>query len=285
MRSRRLHASLLVPPLWLLLLLPGVSCWDGWQTMRPIGHVRSCFSEKFGTPRQGSLVPDAAAMLTIELEDMEVHQALEGLDAYSHVWLVWMAHLNGHDATNSKVRAPKLRGGRAGVFATRSPYRPNPIGLSLVRLLGVDGDTLQLSGVDLVDGTPVVDVKPYIPSYDTPAVELPEDVRTASWVDPPPLPVRLAPEVEAALEGAIGRSSSMLQDADQLRRALVQTLAADPRPLYRWRRERGAGGAEYDIAFDGLCARCAFELGSTGVESVTVLQLTAAGDGGGGVRA
>ena len=91
-------------------------------------------------------------------------EPLEGLGAYSHVWLIWAAHLNAHEARQAKVRAPKLRGGKAGLFATRSPFRPNPFGLSLVRLRDVVGDTLHLSGVDLVDGTPVLDIKPYIPS-------------------------------------------------------------------------------------------------------------------------
>lgn len=231
------------------------------------------------------MVPDAVASLKIALEDGmgDPCYALEGLDEYSHVWLVWMAHLNGHDAQKAKVVAPKLRGGKAGLFATRSPFRPNPMGLSLVRLVSIEGDTLHLSGVDLVDGTPVVDVKPYIPSYDAPA---PDDgpVRTAEWIDPPPLPVRLAPEAEAALEAAAGRSVSLLRDASSLRRALVQTLAADPRPLYRWRRERGTSGAEYDVSIDGLCARCVFELGEDGSEWVTVLRLTMGAGGGGSLR-
>ena len=80
------------------------------------------------------------------------------------MWLIWAAHLNGRNAANAKVRAPRLRGGRCGLFATRSPFRPNPLGMSLVQLRAIDGDTLCLSGVDLVSGTPVIDIKPYIPS-------------------------------------------------------------------------------------------------------------------------
>ena len=262
-----------------MLLQSAAACahlegWQGWRTLRPIGHIRSCWPEKFATPRQGAVVPDAVASLKIVLGDMgDACHALDGLDEYTHVWLVWMAHLNGHDANKAKVVAPKLRGGKAGLFATRSPYRPNPMGLSLVRLVGIEGDTLRLSGVDLVDGTPVVDIKPYIPSYDAPAAD-DGPAQTAEWIDPPPLPVLLAPEAEAALDAAARRSASLLCDAATLRRALVQTLAADPRPLYRWRRERGTGGAEYDVSIDGLSARCAFELGDDGAESVTVLRLT-----------
>ena len=129
---------------------------NGWKTVSPIGRIKSVYPEKFGTPRQGSVVPDGVASLRVQLGGtMDARHAVEGLSEYSHVWLVWAAHLNGHRATQSKVRAPKLRGGRAGVFATRSPFRPNPFGLSLVRLRDVSGDTLHFSGIDLVDGTPV----------------------------------------------------------------------------------------------------------------------------------
>ena len=151
--------------------------WTGWSALKPIGRIKSVFPMKFGTPRQGACVPDATATLQLTLDGMDARAALDGLDDYSHVWLLWAAHLNGHDAAQAKVQAPKLRGGKAGLFATRSPYRPNPIGLSLVRLEGIDGDSLRLAGVDLVDGTPVLDVKPYVPYCDA----FP-DAR-AGWVD------------------------------------------------------------------------------------------------------
>jgi len=221
------------------------------------------------------VVPDAVAQLRIDglPSGADARQALDGLSNYSHVWLLWAANLNGKDAVQSKVYAPKLRGGRAGLFATRSPYRPNPIGLSLVRLVGIDGDTLRLAGADLVDGTPVVDVKPYIPAYDAPPPSAgAAAVTTPSWIDPPPLSVRFTPQAEHDLCLVSGRSGSMLSDA-QLRRALTQTLAADPRPLYRWRRERGVGGAEYDVAIDGLRAHCSFELEQDGTEVVVVLRV------------
>lgn len=275
----------------MLAILTSSIAWGGWNVLKPIGYIDSCYASKFGTPRQGAVVPDAAASLCLsELENIDAKQALEGLEQYSHVWLLWAAHLNGHEATQSKVRAPKLRGGKAGLFSTRSPFRPNPIGLSLVRLEGVHGDRLALSGVDLVDGTPIIDVKPYLPQYDMPRPGSGE-VRTATWVDPEPIEtITFAPEAEEALEalrsGAINRgaaaSSSLTADAAQFRRALVQTLAADPRPLYRWRREQQGGGkaatgssGEYDITFDGLICRCRFgRKGDSGKESVLVLSLT-----------
>jgi tRNA-Thr(GGU) m(6)t(6)A37 methyltransferase TsaA len=246
--------------------------WTGWRSLQPIGEIRSIYSTKFGAPRQGAIVPDAVATLTLSLTDIDAHQALEGLNEYSHVWLLWAAHLNEHDAKQAKVRAPHLRGDRAGLFSTRSPFRPNPIGLSLVRLEAVQGNTLRLSGVDLVDGTPVLDIKPYLPYADTPSAG---DVRVAEWVDPPPLhEVTFALEAEAALKETSAMAGALTSDVEQLRRALVQTLAADPRPVYRWRREQKSGGAaDYDVHVDGVEWRCRFELASpdADAERVTVL--------------
>ena len=154
---------------------------DEFLNMRPIGRIESCWKEKFGTPRQGSLAPDSRATLRLDLPDrLHALHTTEGLAEFSHVWLIWAFSLNGHHAANSKVRVPRLRGGRAGIFATRSPFRPNPIGLSLVRLDAVDGRTLALSGVDLVHGTPIIDIKPYVPSYDSPRQST--EVRFASWL-------------------------------------------------------------------------------------------------------
>jgi len=257
-----------------VLLACNAAAWSGWSTLRPIGTIRSVYDTKFGAPRQGAIVPDAIALLTIDSPGVDAHQALDGLDAYSHIWLLWAAHLNQHDAVQAKVRAPKLRGGKAGLFSTRSPFRPNPIGLSLVKLDVVDGKTLRLSGVDLVDGTPVIDVKPYLPQYDAPQPGAP--VSTAEWVDPPPLEdVSFAPEAEAALHetsrlraarattaAASGRAATaLMSDAAQLRRAIVQTLAADPRPMYRWKREQSgvSESADYDVSVDGVAWRCRFE--------------------------
>jgi tRNA (adenine37-N6)-methyltransferase len=149
----------------LRLLASSSSSFDALANVKPIGVVQSCWQQKFGTPRQGCLAPDARATLRLELQDgLNAAHACEGLEEYSHVWLIWCFSLNGHEAGNSKVRVPRLRGGRAGLFATRTPFRPNPIGLSLARLERVDGPTLHLSGIDLVDGTPVIDVKPCVPA-------------------------------------------------------------------------------------------------------------------------
>jgi len=272
------------------------SSWSALNSPRPIGYVHSPWSAKFGCPRQGSLAPDARASLTLLLPDgLSAVHALEGLDEYSHVWLLWAFNQNSHSAANSKVRVPRLRGGRAGLFATRTPYRPNPIGLSLVRLVGVSGNTLQLSGVDLVDGTPVLDVKPYVsvalaheitmcplwpiplllccrqvPQYDAPA----DPVRVAPWVPAgaSSLEVVFSPAASSALDTLRG---TLLDDNASLRRTLVQSLESDPRPVYRWRRERGAGAAEYELQVDGITAQCRFERSSEGEERVLVVAVHA----------
>ncbi|XP_021308024.1 uncharacterized protein LOC8060284 isoform X2 [Sorghum bicolor] len=156
--------------------------------LAPIGTVQSCFSTRNGTPRQPLVVTLARA--TVALDPARVPAAaLEGLASYSHCWILYVFHLNTDldklwkDPARSKlkakvelmessdiswkVRVPRLKGGKMGVLATRSPHRPNPIGLSVAKVEAVDGHALLLSGVDLVDGTPVLDIKPYLPYSDS----------------------------------------------------------------------------------------------------------------------
>jgi len=130
-----------------------------------IGILESCFKEKFGTPRQPMLVPAATARLKIRKEFIP-EQSLKGLSEFSHVWLLSYFHLSTNKNFLSTVHPPRLLGKTVGVFASRSPHRPSPIGLSVAKLEKIEGDTLYLTGTDLVDGTPILDVKPYIPSYD-----------------------------------------------------------------------------------------------------------------------
>ena len=137
----------------------------GRKLIRAIGMLESCFKEKFGTPRQPQLVPSSRARLKIKKEFIP-EQSLKGLSEFSHVWLLSYFHLNTNKNFLSTVHPPRLNGKTVGAFASRSPHRPSPIGLSLARLLAVEGDTLLLSEIDLVDGTPILDVKPYIPAYD-----------------------------------------------------------------------------------------------------------------------
>ena len=201
------------------------------QPLRVIGHLRSCFREKFGTPRQPRLVPGAVASLTVARDLLPEH-SLAGLDRFSHVWLISYFHLNTNKKFLPKVRPPRLRGAAIGLFASRSPHRPSPIGLSLARLVKIDGPTLHLAGIDLVDGTPILDVKPYIPEWDV------AEGATAGWTkdaDFPRLTVAFAAAAAkdiAAAERRLGRGG--------LRALLSDILSQDPRnPRDRSQNEEG----------------------------------------------
>ena len=183
--------------------------------MKPaaIGTLRSCFREKFGTPRQPHLAPGAPASLTI-LPEFFPAEALIGLEGFSHVWLLSWLHLNTNKSFHAKVHPPRLKGKNIGVFASRSPHRPSPIGLSLVRLVKVEGNTLHLAGVDLIDGTPILDVKPYIPESDS----VPD--AAAGWTGSAPFP---------ALEVSFARQalSDIAAAEARLRLKGLQKLLAD----------------------------------------------------------
>ena len=139
--------------------------------IRPIAHVRSDFTTKFGIPRQAGIVPELESILVFEPEYRDV-EALRGIEGFSHLWLIWLFSENLREGFSPTVRPPRLGGNeRLGVFATRSPFRPNALGLSCVQLVGLEqmeglGTVLRLRGADLMDGTPVYDVKPYVPYAD-----------------------------------------------------------------------------------------------------------------------
>ncbi|XP_026988633.2 tRNA (adenine(37)-N6)-methyltransferase isoform X2 [Tachysurus fulvidraco] len=135
----------------------------------PIGFITSCFAQKNGTPRQPAVCSSSRARLKIQSSVFNnPEHALTGLQHYSHVWLIFLFHKNGHMNFKAKVKPPRLNGEKVGVYSTRSPHRPNAIGLTLAKLDTIAGDVLHLSGVDLISGTPVLDIKPYIPEYDSP---------------------------------------------------------------------------------------------------------------------
>ena len=140
--------------------------------MEPIAHIRTDFSTKFGVPRQAGLVP-ALRGRVVFAPDYRNPDALRGLEGFSHVWLIWEFSEAKREQWSPTVRPPRLGGNvRMGVFATRSPFRPNPIGLSCVKLEGIVSDpalgpVLEVSGADLMDGTPILDIKPYLPYCDS----------------------------------------------------------------------------------------------------------------------
>ncbi len=207
-----------------------------------IGHVKTCYGEKFGVPRQPGLVDEAWGELVFEPEFRNV-DAVRGLEGFSHVWLVFVFHqairTEGKD-WKPTVRPPRLGGNeRVGVFASRSPFRPNPIGLSCVRLDSIDlnhpdGPVLKLRGVDLVDGTPILDIKPYIPYSDS----LPG--ANGGFAQGPPQ------SLEVNWQDGIGGNLT-----DNTKSLIAATLAIDPRPAY----QHQENDREYGCLIDGYNVR------------------------------
>ena len=255
---------------------------DSFYTMEPIAHVRSPFSGKFGVPRQSGLVEELESTVVFQ-PPYRNRDALRGLDGFSHIWLIWVFHYalgerdggpkrsgspersggpiedgNPMDSGNRSmrdretpsarwsptVRPPRLGGNaRLGVFATRSPFRPNPIGLSCVRLDRIadspEGPVLYIRGADLADGTPVLDIKPYVPYADCHPDAL---GGFAADAPAPCLDVEIPPDLlERIPEGE--------------REALRGALALDPRPRYIQQPERvygfGFAGREVRFSVDG----------------------------------
>jgi len=198
--------------------------------MRVIARIHNDFPTKFGLPRQSGLVSELRSMIVFEPE-YRVPEALRGIEGYSHLWLIWQFHQAERDAWSPTVRPPRLGGNaRMGVFATRSPFRPNPIGLSSVKLEEVRqekglGTVLVVSGADLMDGTPIYDIKPYLPYADC----------------HPEATGGFAHEVkDYALEVVIPEEL-LAKVPENKREALRGVLAQDPRPGYQRDPERAYG--------------------------------------------
>lgn len=190
----------------------------------PIGVIRSCFCEKFGIPRQSGLVPAARATLEL-LPPYNQPAAVRGLEGFSHLWLVFVFHGIPAGRWQPTVRPPRLGGNRRlGVFATRSPFRPNPIGLSTVKLDHIavrQGQVvLHLAGVDLLDGTPVLDIKPYLPYSDR--------IAEAIGGFAPKAPEA---ELKVDFSPAASEFCAAWPEGD-LRELIYQILRQDPRPAY-----------------------------------------------------
>jgi tRNA-Thr(GGU) m(6)t(6)A37 methyltransferase TsaA len=198
---------------------------DDALLLRPIGVIRSPFTDRVSAPRQPYVAADAEG--TIELyAGHDFEDALADLERWSHVWVLYWFHLN--EGWRPKVLPPRSDEKR-GVFSTRSPHRPNPIGLSPMKLLRIEGRVLFVRGVDVVDGTPVLDLKPYVPFADIVA-----DASTG-WIGTDPDPayaVRwepLAQEQAEWLRAAHGV---------ELTASIEKQLALGPRPhAYRRIRE------------------------------------------------
>jgi tRNA-Thr(GGU) m(6)t(6)A37 methyltransferase TsaA len=197
--------------------------------MIPIATLRTCYPEKFGVPRQSGLVPEAWGVIEFAPAYRRI-EAVRGIEDSSHLWLITEFHLvdAGEAATSLTVRPPRLGGNeRLGVFATRSPFRPNRLGLSVVKLErveleGPEAPRLWVSGVDLVDGTPVLDIKPYVPYADAPAGAV------SRLAAEPPALVPVCWEVDVNL-------------TDTERAIIEQSIALQPQPAYQEAPERTYG--------------------------------------------
>ncbi|HEK1693457.1 TPA: tRNA (N6-threonylcarbamoyladenosine(37)-N6)-methyltransferase TrmO [Pseudomonas putida] len=193
------------------------------HTVSPVGIVRSCFKEKFAIPRQPQLAPAARGVLEL-LPPFDQGEAVAGLEQVSHVWLLFLFHQALEDKPRLKVRPPRLGGNKSmGVFATRATHRPNGIGQSVVRLESVEPGRLLLSGIDLLDGTPVLDIKPYVPYADS--------IAGASNLMASDAPAAIAVHWgDSALPQA---REHALRLGEPLVELIEQCLAQDPRPAYQ----------------------------------------------------
>lgn len=188
----------------------------------PIGVIETPFKERFGTPRQPSLVPSSWGVLRLR-RDLNLYGSLEGLEGFSHAWLVFVFHENQNKMVRAKIHPPRLEGEKIGLFATRTPHRPNPIGLSAVKIERVETDTIYFSGVDLVDGTPILDLKPYLPSSDC----LPQ--AAAGWTSSRAERKVTVNFSENALRDLAARVSDR---STRYRSAIQELLELDPRPVF-----------------------------------------------------
>lgn len=200
------------------------------MNIEPIAFIENDFNEKFGVPRQSGLV-SLPSKIVLEPRFRD-ENALRGLEDFTHIWLIWGFSEAKTDGFSPTVRPPRLGGNvRKGVFATRSPFRPNSLGLSVVKLAGIDGFSITVTGADLMNGTPIYDIKPYLPYADS----VPDASNGWSLAEHDG---RLAVEFPNELLENIPESK---------RRGLLETLAQDPRPQYQNAPER-----LYTMAFGGF---------------------------------
>jgi len=221
--------------------------------MKPIAHIRNDYTAKFGIPRQSGLVEEVISAIVFEPEYRNA-DAFRGLEGWSHLWLIWVFSEAIRDTWSPTVLPPRLGGKtRMGVFATRSPFRPNPIGLSSVKLVDFDlhtkeGPVLYVAGADLMDGTPILDVKPYLPYTDS---------------HPDAIGGFAEPVREYHLE-VVFPEEWLAQVPERLRTPVLGLLAQDPRPSYQNDPERvyGVAFGGYDFRFrvrDGVLTICEVE--------------------------
>ncbi len=220
--------------------------------IKPIARIHTDFSEKFGVPRQSGLAPSLMGQLVFEPEYRCV-QALKELDGFSHIWLIWEFSQSPESKFSPTVRPPRLGGNRrVGVFASRSPFRPNRLGLSCVKIEkieteGKNAPVITVSGVDMTDGTPIYDIKPYIPLAD--CITDASEGYTADTKN-----YKIAVNCD---------EKQLAEIPDEKRASLLEILANDPRPAYK-----NEYGKEYGVTFAGFNVRFRYENNSLSVTEI-----------------
>lgn len=240
-------------------LLP---CSLGAITISPIGVVHSCFKEKFGIPRQPGLVPEAKAYIEL-LPPFNRPEAVEGLEHSSHIWVQFFFHANSRQKWKPKVKPPRLGGNQSmGVFATRSPVRPNPVGLSVValeaivyELNGSKGVYLAIAAHDLLDGTPVIDIKPYLPYADALAEASNDFAPCSSML------MDVTFSDAAKLNIGINTALELL---------IINVLSQDPRPAYK---KGKSGDRVYGMLLDRYDLRWHYLFKIDGSEYIEVIDV------------
>lgn len=211
--------------------------------IKPIARIQTDFSEKFGVPRQAGLAPSLTGKIVFEPEYRNI-RAVKELDGFSHIWLIWEFSQCSDSKFSPTVRPPRLGGNRrVGVFASRSPFRPNRLGLSCVKIekIETDGENapiITVSGVDMTDGTPIYDIKPYIPIADCiPTASEGYTAQTKKY--------KINVSCDEKLLSIIPENK---------RQALLELLSNDPRPAYN-----DEEGKEYGVTFAGFNIRFKYE--------------------------
>lgn len=255
------------------------------MVLQCIGTIVSPYTKRMGTPRQGSLVPSSRAFIELHIPT----EALDGIDAYSHLWVVFGFHANTNAFhKKTKVRPPRAQGNqRVGQLATRSPHRPNPLGLSLVKVeqLDVKAKRLHLSGIDIVNGTPVYDIKPCVP-WDIPGYRQSRDnskpishLRVPEWVDQEDVieTVKFTDQAQESLFALVneGRLEPLYdkEDCQAVKAALDEILAQDPRSSHKGLKTNKRGTQDEDHTYKLLFGKVQveFQVLSRGVRVVDVV--------------
>ncbi|KAI9998996.1 hypothetical protein PInf_003668 [Phytophthora infestans] len=218
-----------------------------------VAHVQSCFADRRGTPRQGGLVENSRARITFKTSIPPA--SLESLEQFSHLWILFVFHENTNLAKGvpkttfpAKIAPPRLGGKKVGLFSTRTPHRPNSIGLSVVKIEAIRDRCIEISGHDLVNGTPVLDVKPYVPADYVPGHIVPDWV--AAETDVVARPVEFTPEATASLTELVeAKLSSFYANVSDLKTAIEQMLVLDIRSVHQGRGQ-AAETQQFQCRFD-----------------------------------